>query len=406
MEPIPHPSRCWTLGRLAPAVLAGWLGLGVGLRLLPVERLGVSPIPAAERLSGRHAPFRPHVTMYTANGEGGQNALQANLPPTERRGPLRFSTDRLGYRRNPEVPEQGAPEVLVLGGDSYTYGAHLSDEETLPPALTRHTGLATYNAGRSSGKPMTLEDLDWLLERLPGQPKIAVLVHLEHHFRRPPIEGAGPTREGTLAQVVYMKWLVAHWWQVSPLSNATRRLYRTLTNDRILPNRLKDATVVRELPGGSAILFRGYELSPARNPRDHETVEATAEYLAWWRDQLAARGIATHVLLVPTRYTTYGPWLERGSAQTAVRQAADNLYYLESELAERGIPTVNALTIFRETAAEDLRTGRLPVYREDNHWNASGVERVAAALAGALAGGTPRRSPGMSAVANAAREGG
>src|SRR5919107_957545 len=168
----------WRLSRLAVAVLAGWLILDLGLRFLPVEHLGVSPITAAQRFTGRHSPFRAGVSIVVPAGSPGENAVRGNLPPTERRPPLRFSTDHLGYRRNPEMPRGAPPDVLFIGGDSFIYGANLSDEETLPAAFTRASGLLAYNAARSHLTPMMLYDLDWLLARFPAVPKQAVLLHL------------------------------------------------------------------------------------------------------------------------------------------------------------------------------------------------------------------------------------
>ncbi len=45
-EEQPERGR-WGLARLAPAVLVAWVVVDLGLRAMPVERLGVSPIVAA-----------------------------------------------------------------------------------------------------------------------------------------------------------------------------------------------------------------------------------------------------------------------------------------------------------------------------------------------------------------------
>ena len=97
-EEQPERGR-WGLARLAPAVLVAWVVVDLGLRAMPVERLGVSPIVAAQRFAGRRSPFRASVSISVPAGSPGENAVRGNLPPTERRGPLRFSTDALDLPR-------------------------------------------------------------------------------------------------------------------------------------------------------------------------------------------------------------------------------------------------------------------------------------------------------------------
>jgi hypothetical protein len=46
---------------------------------------------------------------------------------------------------------------------------------------------------------------------------------------------------------------------------------------------------------------------------------------------------------------------------------------------------VNGADLFFSSAEEELRTGRLSFYREDNHWNPTGVERTARIVIDALA---------------------
>ncbi len=381
--------RWFSLGRLAPAVLLGWAALDLGLRLFPVEHLGVSPITAAQRFTGPHSPFTANVSMSVPAGSPGENAVRGNLPPTERRDtPLRFSTNAFGYRRNPEVSPSEVADVLILGGDSFIYGASLSDEETLPAALTRASGLPAFNGGRSHLIPMRLADLDWLLTRLPRRPRIAVFVHLEQHHRS--LAQHGPVRsEGWLEGLRYTRWLVSGSLDASPLGNATRRLFRSLADGAVLPNIYQRSVEAYTLPDGQAMLFRDFELLPARRAQNEAEIAGTAEYIEGWVRALQARGLETHALLLPSRFTVYGPWLEADELRAGVLQAARDLGDLEARLKRKDVSTINALTVFRSTAVNDLRAGKLPFYREDNHWNSDGVERIARVLADSLG----RRDP-------------
>ncbi len=373
----------WRLGRLAPSVLAAWLVVDVGLRAMPVDQLGVSPIAAAQRFAGRRSPFRTNISIRIPAGSPGENAVRGNLPPTERRPPLRFSTDAWGYRRNPEVPVGAVPDLLFVGGDSFIYGANLSDEETLPAAFTRASGLLSYNGGRSHLIPATLADLDWLLSRFSSTPRRVVLVHLEQHRRRLPKRGLD-SGIGVIADLKYVRYVATGWWDASPLSNATRRLFRRLADDKNLPNTYGQDIVAYALPDGRLILFRGSETFPARKPQTEAEIRGTAEFIHQWVRELEARGLQTHVLLLPTRFTVYGPWLEWGKLRAGVLQAVQDLHSLEAELRRRNVGTINGLRVFQGTAAGDVRTGELPFYREDNHWTPEGVDRIARVLADSL----------------------
>jgi acetyltransferase AlgX (SGNH hydrolase-like protein) len=375
-------ARPWRLSRLAAAALAAWMIVDVGLRFMPVEQLGVSAITAAQRFTGRHSPFRSQVSIVVPAGSPGENAVRGNLPPTERRPPLRFSTDALGYRRNPEVPTAAGPDVLFIGGDSFIYGANLSDEETLPAAFTRASGLYAYNGGRPYQAPMMLYDLDWLLTHLPRSPTKAVLVHLEEHRRS--MKQMPRATPSVIDELRYGRWLISGWWNASPLSNATRRLFRRLADGKLLTNVYEQQVVAYPLPDGRSMLFRDSETFPARVPETEDEIRGTADYILAWTRELQARGMETYVLLLPTRFTVYGPFLGHDERREGALEAVQNFYRLEAELNRRGINAINGLRVFQGTAQQDLSSGDLPFYREDNHWGPAGVERIARILADSL----------------------
>jgi hypothetical protein len=178
---------------------------------------------------------------------------------------------------------------------------------------------------------------------------------------------------------------VTRWWAFSPLDMVSTRLFRRLGDDRVLPNEYARGTRTLALPDGRAMIIRRYELQPALDGRSPADAPPMADDVARWRDSLAARGIATRVLLIPSRYTVYGSRLEEHGRRAAPRSVAAYVDQVADELRARGIPTLNALALFRDVAADELRTGALSFYREDNHWNARGVTRVAEVLADSLA---------------------
>ena len=396
-----RPAR--TIGRLAPLVLAAWLVVDIGARFLPLSWFRIPVLLQAIRFPPPHAPFAPNVRLRSARYEG-ETALAANRPATERRPPLAFSTDALGFRRNPYLAPGGASDVLFLLGASFTYGAGLSDEETLPAAFTRISGVGAYNGGRFHTDDRTdLRKLDWLLARLPARPGVAVLVYLDYeNFEPPPPPGRSrvvaaaervspalvPAAEGVSVGRRRAQWLrevAARWLRVSPLDVASTRLLKALGDDRLLPNQYAEQVAEMRLPDGSPLLFREFELGIARRARSNANVDATADYFAWWRDALARRGIESRVLLVPTRYTLYGPWLDQGRQRAAAARAAEELGAVERALSARGVRSINALPVLGPRVESEVRSGVLSFYREDNHWNAWGVQQVAHTVAAALA---------------------
>jgi hypothetical protein len=406
-----RPPRAWTLGRLAPLTLALWLVVDVGTRFLPLGWFGVPALVEAVRLPGPNSPFAPNLELR-GRPFVGEAAITANLPPSEWRPPLNFTTDELGFRRNPYLTPGARPDVLFLLGASYTYGAGLSDEETLPATFSRISGIPAYNAGRFHTDDVNnLGKLDWLLARLPARPPVAVLVHLDYETPSPPpvsrsrlvaaaqrvhpaFVPAAERASNARRRAGWMREVATRWLRVSPVDIASTRLSKALGNDRLLPNEYKDAVDVMRLPNGAPLLFREFELEIARRGRSAASVQATADYFAWWRGALARRGIESYVLLVPTRYTLYGPWIEGGRERATAMRAAAELDALETALGARGIRAINALPALRRGVEEEVRTGRLSFYREDNHWNARGVESVARAVAAVL--GEPRApEPGV-----------
>ena len=398
----PYP-RWRTLGRLAPAVLAAWLVADVGLRFVSPSLLWVNPIGAALRAPPSGASFEPNYSAVTKNYVG-DAVLEANQRQAEHRAPLRFSADALGFRRNPYVAPGEPYDVLQLGGASFGFGGALSDEETLPAAITRVSGLRVYNGGLWATDRLSPRLIDHLLDRLPARPRAALFLMVEHEQPQIPVE-RGQTRDAVVRAVPWLapiagaaSSLVARadeakrrwdrWIEYSPIEAASTKLSRRLSNDRVLPNEYARGSRTLTLPDGRPMYIRRYELGPIERERSPADVPKVAAYLTWWRDSLAARGIATHVLLVPSRYTVYGPLLEREPERLAgIGRVAAYIDSLDAALRAQGIGTINAHTIFRERAAEELRTGALSFYREDNHWNPGGVDLVARAVADSLAAG-------------------
>jgi hypothetical protein len=221
------------IGKLAPAIVGLWILLDLAGRLVGPSFLHLDPWLVVNRWPPRYAPFSPDQSFYLPVYVGG-NVRLANLQPTEHTEPIRFSTDHLGFRKNPYLGPEEPPHVLFFKGDSFTYGVGLSDDETLPSVMTARYGIPSYNGGRFHDDPEGLPELDWLLEHLPRRPSTVVYVYLEHRPLVPPLEAKGikgalqrwnPRLEGDLR---YCKLLNTFFWELSPSRVVTTRLFNKL----------------------------------------------------------------------------------------------------------------------------------------------------------------------------------
>jgi hypothetical protein len=391
-QPATSVSAWWRLGRLGPLVLAFWLTLDLVLRFLPYAWFDPHPIDMATARPGPHSEFTPNFEAVFHDWEG-DGAREANLPPTERRSAYSITTDSLGFRRNPSASPTEPPDVLFLLGRSFLIGAALSDDETLPAAFTRASGLDAYNGAGAN----RLADVDRLLERLPGRARTAVLILLEDDRPAPPGGGGQGDMEALFGWLGDVRRSLFHWWSISPLELVASRLNKLLSDDGILPNEGRLGGRQLRLPDRKPMLFRRYEIVPARVGRSARDAARLVDYAEWWRDQLARRGIDSWVLLMPSRYTIYGPWLETGETRHGVLRMEEYIQRVSRELRARGIRTLNALPVYRASVPQQLETGDLLFYREDNHWNARGVEVIARVLADSILNtrrpaGAPRKT--------------
>jgi len=181
-----------------------------------------------------------------------------------------------------------------------------------------------------------------------------------------------------------------NWIRHSPALRYAAELKKAAENDLILHNRYSDHVPSFTLPTGARMLVLKSELERDVTEYDETLIAERAGYIAWWKERLAERGARMVVLLVPDKMSVYGPSL-------GVKVPADPyLNRLQRELDARGVSVINGLTPLRATASADLAAGRLAYLREDQHWNALGVERLAAETAAVI-----KASGGQSSLSHA-----
>jgi hypothetical protein len=401
------PPTRWSLGRLFPIVLLLWALTDIGLRFLPEDWIRIEPIQVATRLPGRHSPFAPNLNLRV-NKVVGEQALLANLAPTEKMPALKFSTDQLGFRLTPGLTREQPPRVFVFKGDSFTFGGSLSDEDTFASALEGQLGVRVYNAGKFFTDVDGLKELNWLMGRLNAKHPTVICVYLESHKRRFLASylsdvKAGATPSGWMGRIgssllgatrytdyrdsaLYGVRRYRAWWNISPVKILCIRAYKRLYNGEILPNEPRDRVTVRRLPNNEIVLLDPDKVQNYYTVPDEEIISRTGDYMEWMRDEFKAQGIDYWVVLLPDKESVYASQIMNLPSELT-SNASSHLNYLnqlEIELASRGVKSVNALTVLRRTASEDWATGNLSYFREDHHWNPRGVARVATALTTAL----------------------
>jgi hypothetical protein len=388
-EDAPH---AWGIGRWAPIVLIAWLTLDVGLRCLPIHWLQLEPAQVLTRFPGRYAPFMPNTSVEWKSWVG-ELALMGNLPPTEERQAVRFTTDSIGFRNAYDV-SRVAPRILVMEGDSYTYGAALSDNETFPAVLAQELKVGVFNGGRFFADPERLLEIDWLLSRIRRGPMAVVYVLLEgtylpslgrQHDQKSYDKLAGAIIGSEMYTPIKDTLRFAHrsfhlWSRISPLEIVSTRWYKTLSNDYILPNTYRQNVIERKLPDGRRFLLDRSHVAQYLNPPGDQVAREAADYFAWFRDQLVARDLNFLVLMVPEAISVYGPWLLKNE-----KPAQSHIFHrLESELVRRNIGAVNGLSVLSAATPADIASGHLSYYREDHHWTPKGVRVLARAVAEAI----------------------
>jgi hypothetical protein len=260
---------------------------------------------------------------------------------------------------------------------SFVFGVALDDDETFPTQLARATGANTYNAARFAEDPETPEDFDDVMREIGARPKTVVFVHLEPNEIY--LTGKNQRRNDLLRKIWFAKERPLTWIRFSPAIWTAAEAKRAVENDRILHNRYRDHVASFALPDGRRLLIRKGDLERVQSRIGDDEVRDRSEYIAWWNERMAERAARMIVLLVPERMSVYGPAL-------GVQVPADPfLNRLERRLVARGVRVVNGLPLLRAGAEADLASGNLAYFREDHHWNAEGVRRLARAVAGAIA---------------------
>jgi len=361
---------------LAPAVLIVSAAAEVGLRCLPLDRLSFRSWEAL-RVGGEDGPFRPNH-RYENPRAYGDLANMGNRPDLRQYHAELVVTDRYGFRNPPGLAESGSVRV-ILTGSSFSAGTEVGEEETLAARLAEQLGVGVYNAALAEPDLATFREI---ARRVGLQRGVLVFEYLEG--RDPPAAAVGggpravrcPFGIGDASDAwcrTFNRWYERH--RVSPLHVLSNRMLRRLQNDRWFPNPDREAVLPARLTNGREMLFQGTD----HDWRPDPATEARAiPYFTWLDRRLDKEGLDLVVVLVPRKYTVYGPLLARPDSSADV--GAVLLGRIEAGLGEAGVPVVNLVEPLRRAARAELGGGRYVYFLDDTHWNALGIATAAASL--------------------------
>ena len=363
----------WRLGRVIPCLLAVVFLVDIVSRVPSIDPLTFRAWEALSRNRPPGAAFEPN-RHYVNPWAYGDLASFGNLPELRQYRTEVFTTDALGFRNPPHV--LGGEVNAILLGDSFAVGSGVSDDETLSSRLTRLTGCVVYNAGSDQGRVVPNEVLA-LARRLNMRNRLVMRLYAED-AAVPPM----PTRREKLlwelearmparlrALIGRLRGLVA----VGPLRVLSGRAVKALEDDKILPNRYAGYVVNATLDNGDPMLFQASEVNNFYRRR-----EVRLDYWKWLRDTLQPARFDLLVVLVPSKYTVYRPFLV--DQRPGPGAGEDYLDRLERDLVAAGIPVLNLTPFLSAEAARYLQHDRYLYLLDDIHWDPLGIALAAEAI--------------------------
>ena len=362
----------WRLGTVVPRLLVGVALMGVVLRFLPVDPLTFRAWEALTRDRPPGMAFEPNRRYFNSRASGDLAAL-GNVPAFRQYRPEQFTTDDLGFRNPPSILTEEVSAILA--GDSFAVGSGVSDDETLSSQLRMLTGCVVYNAASDVGR-VTPDDIRTVAHRLNMRGRLVIRLVAE----------SADSPAISTPQVSFVRALAARitpgiralagrlmgFVDVSPLQIVSTRAWKALENDRILPNKYASRVVRATLTDGDVMLFRA---SP-EDRGDHRRGVAL-DYWRWLRDDLQQAQLDLLVVLVPSKYRVYRPFVVDPGRLQAPHDSWDRF---SGDLRGAGVTVLDLTPFLSAQAVRALEHGEYLYWLDDIHWNARGIAAAAAVI--------------------------
>jgi hypothetical protein len=353
------------------ALIALAFGTDVCLRRLPIRTVAFRQWEVAEFAPTALGPWVPGLRYRNPKSYGDLSNF-ANLPQYRVSRTDVFTSDADGFRNTPGATGQVR---IVVAGDSFMAGGSLSDSETLSAQLSALTGVAAYNAAPK----VTWQVLDQVLARHQVRNGLVVLGISEGRITSNLFLDSSETWiDSAMRRVApsFQKELrtteirTTAWLEYSPLRVFLSRAFRSIENDKYLPNPGAALVGPMELTNGHRMLF--YTNAPKSV---FFANESDAGYFVRVRERVRQTGNELLVVMIPGRYRVYRPLMKSGGL-------LDSAYArLIPALDRAGVPAIDLTPLMSTQAAELLPQGKYNFQDDDTHWNRLGVHCAAEAIA-------------------------
>jgi acetyltransferase AlgX (SGNH hydrolase-like protein) len=373
------------IGRLIPWTLVLAFALDAATRMIPIDMFSFRAWETLHIAMGPTGPFEPDRVYANPLTYG-------DLSRARRYSHLRqhhleyFSTDNWGFRNTVSGSQSRAVGWLLIG-DSFGVSSGVTDGNSLASQVARWSGERVYNA--SADVPLPFNDIRFTSERL-GMKEGGVIYEFMERQEMPTVAAAGASRlfadgpplpRRRLSER-YRAWredakvgrlrILAEWgWEAIAAKIGAEPADASSQQPTDLP------TVSYELANGKTMLFYGKDIDVTRDPNR----QISASYLVWLKSELAKLNLHLVVLLVPNKYSVYGPLVKDPSAP---RPSGLPLQRLADSLKAHDVSVVNVSEALREQAASDLPQNEYVFFVDDTHWNERGIGVAAQALVEAL----------------------
>lgn len=280
-----------------------------------------------------------------------------------------FQTDSRGFRNDHEL---GA-EQLVLVGDSFVVGISNSQAETITAQLSKKYDIPAYNMGFPAGPFQYANTIAEARADLGADVCIVVVMFEGNDFQIiDPAELAArkAVPRGVQDLVKAYFGAVKEPFEVSKvfyglLSQGGERLKALVADDSGQSADAKpDVTFVRNVGGKPMIFLKGYA--------DVVMRDEYSDY-GYIRDQFA-RATPDLIVFAPEKYRVYGQLLD---ADPVNELPQAQLAHLSKVAAELNIPLLDLTDAMQERSRVLLAQGDVTYWRDDTHWNPSGIEVAA-----------------------------
>lgn len=330
-------------------------------------------------------PFIP-LTIWEGRATG-DLAHMAGVPQLAQPRDQVFTTDECGFR-NPAGTLTGPMDVVICG-DSFAAGSHLSEEETLAHLLRREKGLRVYNYAGARPE-LLLGD-----QRFAGAPPRVVLLLITEMF--------SPQQASELPDQV-ASWMPrrAKPRELKPAAYHRKKILDLYSSGRYLrvltepiygglswyPGLRSLPETIGHVDRPSGMMFHGEEIENALDPELRWTkASRTIDYLEWYSEQIRDWGSTLLVVLAPSKATLYN---DRVPALAGVDE---NIFYdrFKGELTKRDVYYYSPLDHFR--AVRERYPERELYFVDDTHMTKMGQLVMMQALMPMLQDGKGRATP-------------